>query len=423
MNKRPYNNLIERKLEQLPGADADLLWNDMHSILDKKMPQKKERRRVVGWISSSKSLLLMCVVLFIIIGSSLYFLPVKEDSSVASNKSSGSKQPNKLNESGTPKISQANKENLKTGNEVNLKTIDKIDNIDNKSITPPLGNAVGYVINNNSVAKQKFKRSEEYTLEDQFNLNQLLDQLTEDFSKTRDNSEISLVIFNSINQDLFIGTNNFKENISIPANKGNTNNRDNNESGFYAGIISGVDLSSIHFQNAKTGASKGFIIGFALNKNWSLESGLLWDTKRVYDNGTYFNPPGYTPTSGITITAVNGKSRLYELPVNVKYTIKSGDHNFFATSGLSSYFMRAENYDYEYTQNNQPGGHNYLSYKNETKNWFGVANFSLGYAHKIGSNGSIRIEPYLKVPIKNIGIGNMPITSTGLNIGFIKTLR
>jgi hypothetical protein len=28
------------------------------------------------------------------------------------------------------------------------------------------------------------------------------------------------------------------------------------------------------------------------NEKWSIESGLLWDTKRVYDNGSYFNPPG-----------------------------------------------------------------------------------------------------------------------------------
>lgn len=167
----------------------------------------------------------------------------------------------------------------------------------------------------------------------------------------------------------------------------------------------------------------GFIFGYALNKKWSIESGLLWDTKRVYDNGSYFNPPGYTPTSGITIIAVNGKSRLYEWPVNMKYTILSGKHGLFTTAGLSSYFMRSENYDYEYLQNNQPGGHNYLSYTKETKNWFSVANLSIGYAHRLGGNGSIRVEPYLKLPINNLGIGNMPIMSTGLNIGFTKPLR
>ena len=85
--------------------------------------------------------------------------------------------------------------------------------------------------------------------------------------------------------------------------------------------------------------------------------------------------------------------------------------------------MRSENYDYEYLQNNQPGGHNYLSYTKETKNWFSVVNLSLGYTHKLGGNGSIRIEPYLKLPIQDLGVGNMPMMSTGVNIGFTKPLR
>jgi hypothetical protein len=167
----------------------------------------------------------------------------------------------------------------------------------------------------------------------------------------------------------------------------------------------------------------GVIVGYAFNKKWSIESGVLWDEKKVYDNGSYFNPPGYTPTNGIRIVAVNGKSHLYEWPVNMKYTIIPGRHSLFATAGLSSYFMRSENYDYEYTQNNQPGGHNYLSYKNETKNWFSVVNFSIGYTHKLSDIGSLRIEPYLKLPVKNLGVGDMPIMSTGLNIGYTRKLR
>ena len=62
MNKRlPHYDIIERKLEQLPSADADHLWNDMHRILDEKMPQKKERRRfIMWWFLSGKGLLWLC---------------------------------------------------------------------------------------------------------------------------------------------------------------------------------------------------------------------------------------------------------------------------------------------------------------------------------------------------------------------------
>lgn len=422
MNKRhPYNNIIERKLEQLPAADADLLWNDMHSILDKKMPQKKERRRFIMWFLSSKGLLLLTLGLLVITGSSLFILSTKENSTTTTKKMPRSSQPGKFIEDGTEKISQEPKENITAATEPNQKGGDNI------SATGSSISTVDHAINNNFITQQNEKQSKKYKAEEKYTPDNKFNQPTQAISDASANFDIAPVNLKSIHHFLISLT--LKEKRSLNpqlepvANREKMVTRNNKESGFYTGIISGVDLSSIHFKSIKTGATKGFIMGYAFNQKWSIESGLLWDTKRVYDNGTYFNPPGYTATNGITIVAVNGKSRLYEIPVNMKYTIISGKHSLFTTAGLSSYLMRSENYDYEYVQNNQPGGHNYLSYKNETKNWLSVVNFSMGYTHKLGNNGSIRVEPYLKLPIKNIGVGNMPIMSTGLNIGFTKPLR
>ena len=41
----------------------------------------------------------------------------------------------------------------------------------------------------------------------------------------------------------------------------------------------------------------------------------------------------------------------------------------------------------------------------------------VGYEHNIGNGTKLRVEPYLKIPLKGLGIGNMPITSSGLYIG------
>ena len=415
MNKHhPYKNIIERKLEQLPAADVDLLWNDMHSILDKKMPQKKERRRFILWFLNSNGFLLLTGGLFVITVSTLFFLSAKENST--NKKFSGSHQHNKLIEDGLAKVLQEPKENITTTNESNQKNGNSI------SGTTPPPNSADYVITNNFITRQTIKQSKKYIATDQFN------QSTEGAHLVNTSFDIAPVNLESIHH--FLITSNYNEEkkylspqLEPATNKVKLNTRVNNESGFYAGIMSGIDMSSVHFQSAKPGATMGFILGYSFNQKWSIESGLLWDTKRFYDNGKYFNPPGYTPTNGITIIAVNGKSRLYELPVNVKYTILPGKHNLFVTTGISSYLMRSENYDYEYTQNNLPGGHNYLSYTNETRNWFSVVNLGVGYTHKFAGAGSLRIEPYLKLPLKNLGTANMPIMGTGLNIGFTKPLR
>jgi hypothetical protein len=421
MNKRhPYNSIIESKLEQLPVANADRLWNDMHEILDKEMPEKKERRRFIFWFLNGNGLFVLTFISLILTGSSLFFLAPKQTSAVAIKKTAESLQPDKAIENDVARISQEYKEGIAIADEPSQKNNSNISAI--ISLVSPGDDA----INNNFISQRQIKQSKKYTTTDQ------LMEPTQEISNAKENFHITPVDLESIHHGLLIATNHnnekkfLKQQLELSAyekkvSKSNNNNK--NETGFYIGIISGVDLSSIHFRSFKTGSTKGFIIGYAFNNKWSIESGLLWDKRNVYDNGKYFNPPGYTPSNGITITSVNGRSRIYELPINVKYTITSGKNNLFATTGLSSYLMRSENYDYQYEQNNQPGGHNYLSYKNETKNWFSVVNLSAGYTRKLGNMGSLRVEPYLKVPIEDLGTGKMPIMSTGLNIGLTKKIK
>src|SRR5436190_5512399 len=135
MNKHhPYDNIIEKKLEQMPAADADLLWNDMHSILDKKMPQEKEKRRFIVWFVSNKGLLLLIIGLVVITGSSLFFLSTKENSAVVIKRLPSSQQSNKLIEDGFAKVSEEqSKEKITTANEPNQKTRNNIS-----AITPSI---------------------------------------------------------------------------------------------------------------------------------------------------------------------------------------------------------------------------------------------------------------------------------------------
>src|SRR5688572_4355562 len=146
MNKHySRNSIIERKLEQLPSLGADHLWNDMHSILDKKMPQKKERRRfIVWWLVSSKGLFLLSVIFFIA-GSSLFYLSKKENSVVTIENLPVSTQSGRLIEDGTAKISTEANENITTASEPNKKTRDNV------SIAVQSPGAVDQVINNSFI--------------------------------------------------------------------------------------------------------------------------------------------------------------------------------------------------------------------------------------------------------------------------------
>jgi hypothetical protein len=148
---------------------------------------------------------------------------------------------------------------------------------------------------------------------------------------------------------------------------------------------------------------------------------VFWDSKRYHANGEYFQPSGYILPAGINMLAVKGENKMYEWPVNIRYTIVPNKNRLFATAGMSSYFMKQENYEYEYEQNGQYSK-SYASYSNQTKNMFSVINLSMGYTWSLGTIGDIRVEPYVKLPVKKLGFNNMPIMSTGINIGFTKWL-
>ena len=99
--RRPYNTSLERKLEQLPGVDADHLWDGMHAILDKKMPEKREKRRFIMWFLNDRGLFSLGIALLIIAaGFCLFFLSPNRTSStdISTNKLPGSLQQNKANE-------------------------------------------------------------------------------------------------------------------------------------------------------------------------------------------------------------------------------------------------------------------------------------------------------------------------------------
>jgi hypothetical protein len=113
---------------------------------------------------------------------------------------------------------------------------------------------------------------------------------------------------------------------------------------------------------------------------------------------------------------------MLELPLNLKCNFKtSAKHAWFVVSGFSSYFMKAENCDYTYESNGQLTDW-YMTYKNSSSSWFTVINANVGYERKAGKTGTLRIEPYLKLPVKGYGWGRLPIMSTGLNVGYTKKI-
>ena len=189
--------------------------------------------------------------------------------------------------------------------------------------------------------------------------------------------------------------------------------------GLYIGIAAGLDISTVKFNEVnKIGHTIAMVAGYRLNNHWSIESGFMWDTKHYYSPGEYFDKSRTDIPQDDYIHFLNGTCKMIEVPLNVKYDFKSKKSSgFFVAAGLSSYFMKKENYEYHATYN----GDYYVGhkeYKNSTNNLFSVVNINGGYQFIFKNNNSLRIEPYIKIPLSGLGIGNLPFGSAGISAAF-----
>jgi hypothetical protein len=190
--------------------------------------------------------------------------------------------------------------------------------------------------------------------------------------------------------------------------------------GWYASLISGPDLSSVKLQRIdKFGYNIGLLLGYRFKNNFSIEAGAIWAHKKYYSDGEYFNKTKTGIPANVTILSLDGGCSMFEFPLDIRYDFKATKKgSLFGTVGSSSYIMKNENYNYWAQTNYMPPYTSNKSYINTSNNYFSVLNLSIGYEHSLGKQGNLRVEPYVKLPLNGLGIGNLPISSVGIYIGF-----
>ena len=188
---------------------------------------------------------------------------------------------------------------------------------------------------------------------------------------------------------------------------------------FYAGVIAGADATTVKFQKIENaGATYGALLGYELNKKWSIEGGILLEKKYYYSEGKYFKTTKIP--QNWTVDDVSGNCKMIELPLSIRYNFTAHKNSgWFATAGTSTYFMQKQNYVYDYYW----GGWRYtknMDYDTASTYIFSNIGLSVGYVHRLGNFADLRIEPYVKLPVSGIGIGRLPMLSSGLQIGITK---
>lgn len=183
-----------------------------------------------------------------------------------------------------------------------------------------------------------------------------------------------------------------------------------------APAYNGVD----NLSDGKTGTDIGLLVTLGLTKRWSFSTGALY-AKKLYETGfsSNYSNGGYGDPD---IQTVDADCRVVDIPLNLNYALISrGKTSISIGTGISSYIMLKEDYRF-----NSTGGYGDspadIHLVNENQHWLSVLNLHASYQQRLSSKMSLSLQPYLKIPVKDIGYAQVRLQSLGMALSASWTL-
>ena len=183
------------------------------------------------------------------------------------------------------------------------------------------------------------------------------------------------------------------------------------------GLVAGIDISTVKFTHGdNAGYNFGLMTGYQFNRRWSVYTGIVYTKKNYKLDGSDYHPPKHYWTQYVKLETVEGWCRMWELPLQIRYTFNPGAKTaFFASAGLSSYFMKKQQYNYSYKNNMNQQLTAAWSNDSTFKHVFSILHLSAGFEKPLGRHMNWQIEPYAKIPLGGVGFGNIRLSSFGVN--------
>ena len=166
--------------------------------------------------------------------------------------------------------------------------------------------------------------------------------------------------------------------------------------------------------NASMGNNFGLLVTFEIAKNWSLSTGGIY-AKKLYETGSNNYNPSRNIWDEYYPKSVNADCRVLDIPLNISYT-----------------FLKRKNYEDKYrfrgfhrilcfvkiivsiilrNDGNNPIGYHVV---NENQHWLSVLNLQANFEQRLTSRLSIGLQPYMKIPLSNIGFAGVKLQSLGM---------
>ncbi len=411
-NKDNLENFFKRKAQNPDIEFVEEDWKQLEAQLDNEMPVLP----IPWWNSLRKLWPVLIIALISIIGWYLYDPndnPNLSESQVASDQLKGDPSQNTNNitfEAEDPKnmidakefsssaIEIKNEESDQTGekvflnsevpNEINRDNVKENIPSENQFTEENKNQISGYVVSENG--------DEALRLSDASSLH-FLQPIPPDFL-------ISPVLFPSPN---------------TTENKELEKKKSAKKSSFIIGIGYSPDFSTVGLDNyVAPGSRWKLYLEYNFKGIIGLSSGVEWVNNKYEAYGDEYHAPQRYWYNGIVADEAYGECIMIDIPLNLRVqAFSKGRHQFFVSGGASTYFLMKEDYFFSYEQND-PSLPDHWGTDKMSVYPFGIINLSIGYEYLFKSRGSVQLEPYIKIPTKGIGWGNVDLYTIGAYISY-----
>lgn len=184
---------------------------------------------------------------------------------------------------------------------------------------------------------------------------------------------------------------------------------------FSTSVVVGPDLSTVgSISNfIDPGHKIGLSFEYNITQNLAISTGAHHTRVRYIANSSEYELPKEYMPYGLAADEIAGECFLIDIPISLKYDFMHFDKSrLYASAGFSSYIMLNEDYQFKYEGDPSQTPQRWHE-RTGTRHWMSNATISVGYEHDLLRNISIRAEPFLKVPIKEVGWGNVNLYSMG----------
>ncbi len=180
-------------------------------------------------------------------------------------------------------------------------------------------------------------------------------------------------------------------------------------------ISAGPDYSFVKTsQPGEVQLAYGAGIAYTFAKRFTIRAG-AYAAKKVYttDSADY-NPDIPLSTYYSNIQKIKGNCLVYEVPLSLSYDFAGkNNHSWFGNAGISSFFMKRETYTYYYKRNGTDVSREY-TINDQNNHLLSVLTLSAGYRYRMNQHISLAAEPYFKLPLGGVGMGNIRLNSAGV---------